>query len=166
MGTRRRICVRRHYYVAALAIYKTKQMRETMPTSITFGTFDLFHIGHLAILERAATYGSLVVGISTDALTYAKKQRYPVYTQQQRLRIVNGLKVVDKVFLEESLEKKRDYVVEHQADVLIMGDDWCGKFDYLANICKVIYLERTPSVSTTATIEAIVEGIAKSQLLL
>ena len=57
--------------------------------------------------------------------------------------------------MEESLEQKRDYVLEHQADILVMGDDWSGKFDYLSDICKVVYLPRTPSVSTTAIIEHI-----------
>jgi len=60
------------------------------------------------------------------------------------------------VFIEESLEQKRDYVVEHEADILVMGDDWSGKFDFLNDICQVVYLPRTPSVSTTAIIEQIV----------
>jgi glycerol-3-phosphate cytidylyltransferase len=66
------------------------------------------------------------------------------------------VKAVDDVFLEESLEQKRDYVLEHKADILVMGDDWQGKFDFLNDICRVVYLPRTPSVSTTAIIEHIV----------
>lgn len=125
-------------------------------TVITFGTFDVFHVGHVRVLNRAAELGDrLVVGVSSDALNFAKKERYPVFTEDERMEIVANVKVVDAVFVEESLERKRDYVVEHQADVLVMGDDWAGKFDFLNDICEVVYLPRTPSVSTTAIIEHI-----------
>jgi len=73
------------------------------------------------------------------------------------LAIVGALKVVDEVFVEESLEQKRDYIVEHGADVLVMGDDWAGKFDELSDACEVVYLERTPAISTTAIIEHIAD---------
>ncbi len=125
-------------------------------TVITFGTFDVFHVGHVRVLNRAAALGDrLVVGVSSDALNFAKKERYPVFSQDERLEIVANVKVVDAVFVEESLERKRDYVVQHQADVLVMGDDWAGKFDFLSDVCEVVYLTRTPSVSTTAIIEHI-----------
>jgi glycerol-3-phosphate cytidylyltransferase len=125
-------------------------------TVITFGTFDVLHVGHVRVLNRAAEYGTrLVVGVSSDALNYSKKGRNPVFTQDERLEIVANLKVVDAVFVEESLELKRDYVLQYHADVLVMGDDWTGKFDYLNDICEVVYLPRTPSVSTTAIIEHI-----------
>jgi glycerol-3-phosphate cytidylyltransferase len=68
---------------------------------------------------------------------------------------VGSLRVVDDVFLEESLELKREYIVEHRADILVMGDDWVGRFDELGDVCTVVYLPRTPSVSTTAIIERI-----------
>jgi glycerol-3-phosphate cytidylyltransferase len=126
------------------------------PTVITFGTFDVLHVGHVRVLNRAAELGDrLVVGVSSDALNFAKKDRNPVFTQDERMEIVSNLKVVDAVFVEESLELKRQYVTEHRADVLVMGDDWAGKFDFLSDICKVVYLPRTPSVSTTAIIEHI-----------
>ena len=125
-------------------------------TVITFGTFDVFHVGHVRVLERAAALGDrLVVGVSADALNIAKKGRPPVYTQDERMEIVASLKVVDEVFVEESLERKRDYIVEHGADVLVMGDDWAGKFDWVGDVCEVVYLPRTPSVSTTGLIEHI-----------
>lgn len=127
-----------------------------MKRVITFGTFDVFHVGHLNILERAATFGDyLLVGVSTDKLNQAKKGKNTVYSQAERLRIVGSLKCVNEVFLEESLEKKADYIRQFRADVLIMGDDWAGRFDELKSICEVIYLSRTPSVSTTAVIERI-----------
>jgi glycerol-3-phosphate cytidylyltransferase len=62
---------------------------------------------------------------------------------------------VDDVFIEESLELKRQYVIDHRADVLVMGDDWTGRFDFVSDLCKVVYLPRTPSISTTAVIEQI-----------
>ena len=128
----------------------------TQTTVITFGTFDVLHVGHIRVLTRSAALGDrLVVGVSSDALNFSKKGRNPVFSQDERVEIVASLKVVDDVFVEESLEQKRDYVVAHGADILVMGDDWTGKFDYLNDICKVVYLPRTPSVSTTAIIEHI-----------
>jgi glycerol-3-phosphate cytidylyltransferase len=125
-------------------------------TVITFGTFDVFHVGHIRVLQRAAALGDrLVVGVSADELNIAKKGRAPVYTQDERMEIVASLRVVDEVFVEESLEQKRDYIVEHEADVLVMGDDWAGKFDWVSDVCEVVYLPRTPSVSTTGIIEHI-----------
>ena len=123
---------------------------------ITFGTFDVFHIGHLRILDRARQLGGfLSVGVSTDELSRRKKGVYPVFPEEQRVAIVSGLRVVDRVFLEESLEQKREYILAEKAHVLVMGDDWRGKFDELADICEIVYLPRTPAVSTTAVIEKI-----------
>ena len=127
-----------------------------MKRVITFGTFDLFHIGHLNILERAKKYGdSLIVGVSSDKLDFRKKQKYPVYSQDQRIQIISALRCVDKVFIEESLELKGSYIKKYDADILLMGNDWEGKFDNFKSICNVIYLERTPSISTTKLIEII-----------
>lgn len=131
-----------------------------MKTVITFGTFDVFHIGHVKLLKRAASYGErLIVGVSTDKLNYDKKGRYPVYDQFSRLEIIKSLGFVDEVFEEESLELKSLYIKEYAADILVMGDDWKGRFDYLSDICQVVYLERTPSISTTQIIEVIKSGV-------
>jgi glycerol-3-phosphate cytidylyltransferase len=125
-------------------------------TVITFGTFDVFHVGHLRVIERAAALGDrLVVGVSADALNLRKKGREPVFSQSERMAIVGALKMVDEVFVEESLELKRDYIEQYAADVLVMGDDWEGKFDEFRDICEVVYLSRTPAISTTALIEKI-----------
>lgn len=125
-------------------------------TVITFGTFDVFHVGHVRVLQRAAELGDrLVVGVSSDALNLSKKGRAPVFNEDERREIIRSIRVVDEVFLEESLEKKRDYIVEHHADVLVMGDDWAGRFDWVKDVCDVVYLPRTPSVSTTGLIEHI-----------
>jgi choline-phosphate cytidylyltransferase len=125
-------------------------------TVITFGTFDVFHLGHLRVIERAAALGDrLVVGVSADELNLRKKGRLPVFSQAERLEIVAALRAVDEVFVEESLEQKREYILEHRADILVMGDDWAGKFDEFKDICEVHYLTRTPAISTTALIEKI-----------
>lgn len=127
-----------------------------MTRVITFGTFDMLHLGHLNILERARTLGThLTVGVSTDALNESKKNRPTVYSYQERARIVAALRCVDEVFAEESLELKREYLKQYRSDVLVMGDDWSGRFDQFSDLCKVVYLPRTPSISTTATIERI-----------
>lgn len=127
-----------------------------MTRIITFGTFDVFHIGHLRILERSRALGDyLLVGVSTDQMNFDKKGRFPVYTQNERLEIIRSIRYVDDVFLEESLALKRQYLLEHRADILVMGDDWSGKFDEFSDICEVRYLDRTPSISTTAIIEKI-----------
>ena len=125
-------------------------------TVITFGTFDVFHVGHLRVIERAAALGDrLVVGVSADDLNMRKKGRVPVFSQAERFAIVAALKPVDEVFVEESLELKRHYIETHGADVLVMGDDWAGRFDEFKDVCEVVYLPRTPAISTTALIEKI-----------
>ncbi|HCJ6371856.1 adenylyltransferase/cytidyltransferase family protein [Citrobacter sp. RHBSTW-00671] len=127
-----------------------------MKTIITFGTFDVFHIGHLRILQRAEKLGErLIVGVSSDALNIQKKGRAPVYSQSERMDIVASLKCVDSVFLEESLEQKAGYIRQFQADTLVMGDDWAGRFDSFSYLCEVVYFPRTPAVSTTSIIEVI-----------
>ncbi len=104
-------------------------------TVITFGTFDVFHVGHLRVIQRAAAFGDrLVVGVSADALNERKKGRLPVFSQAERLEIVAALKAVDEVFVEESLELKRHYIETYAADVLVMGDDWAGRFDEFKDI--------------------------------
>ena len=127
-----------------------------MTRVITFGTFDVFHAGHLRLLERARAEGDyLVVGVSTDSLNVSKKGRSPVYPQHERKSIVGALRCVDDVFDEESLELKGAYIRQYKAEILVMGDDWAGHFDEFSNLCKLVYLPRTPSISTTALIEKI-----------
>jgi glycerol-3-phosphate cytidylyltransferase len=146
-------------------IFETRQADDNnqegafMTRVITFGTFDVLHIGHVNILEQARKLGdALYVGVSSDELNFKKKGRYPIYRQCDRLRIIGALKFVDAVFVEESLELKREYIVAHGAEILVMGDDWKGRFDEFGDCCKVVYLPRTPSISTTEIIE-----IAKSK---
>jgi glycerol-3-phosphate cytidylyltransferase len=127
-----------------------------MTRALTFGTFDVFHHGHLRILERAAQLADeLYVGVSSDDLNFRKKGRYPIYSQFERMRIISSLSFVTQVFLEESLELKRQYLQQYEADILIMGCDWTGRFDNLSDVCNVTYLPRTPDISTTQIIQKI-----------
>lgn len=126
-------------------------MTKKYKTVITFGTYDLFHVGHLRILRRAKELGEkLIVGVSTDQLNFNKKAVNPVYSQYDRAEIVNSVKYVDEVFFEESLELKGEYIKKFNADVLVMGNDWEGKFDEFKNLCEVVYLPRTENISTTS----------------
>ena len=121
-----------------------------MSRIITFGTFDMFHLGHLSILQRARSLGSfLSVGVSTDELNLSKKGFFPLFSLEERMSILKELRCVDKVFPEEELELKRQYVLSERADILVMGDDWSGRFDELSDLCKVVYLPRTPDISST-----------------
>lgn len=131
-------------------------MKITMKKIITFGTFDVFHVGHINILERAAALGDyLIVGVSSDKLNFDKKNRYPIYNESDRMKIIQSLKFVDQVFIEESLELKLEYIKKYNADTLVMGDDWTGRFDWVKSDCDVVYLPRTPSISTTEIIEVV-----------
>ncbi len=118
-----------------------------MKRVITFGTFDLFHIGHLNILRRAKEQGDyLIVGVSSDELN-EKKGKKSIIPLKDRIEIVKSLTCVDEVFIEDSLELKDQYIKQHSADLLVMGDDWKDKFNWVS--CDVLYLERTPNISTT-----------------
>ena len=90
-----------------------------------------------------------MVGISSDELNFRKKRLYPAYPLQDRIDIVSAVRHVDEVFVEHALEEKRAYLREHRADVLVMGDDWAGRFDEFSDICRVVYLPRTEGISTT-----------------
>lgn len=118
-------------------------------TILTYGTFDLFHIGHLRILERARSLGDrLVVGVSTDTFN-AKKGKKSVIPFEHRRDIVGALRCVDLVIPEEDWEQKVDDIRRHEVRVFAMGDDWQGRFDFLSKFCEVCYLSRTPEISTT-----------------
>jgi len=122
---------------------------------ITFGTFDLYHLGHVNLLKRASLYGDITVGLSSDEFNFEKKGRNPIYDYEMRKTILESNKHVVEVFKEESMEKKREYILKYKADILIMGHDWEGRFDHFSDICKVIYLTRTDNISTTDIIKKI-----------
>ncbi|TDQ36710.1 adenylyltransferase/cytidyltransferase family protein [Thiopseudomonas denitrificans] len=118
-------------------------------TILTYGTFDLFHIGHLRLLERLRAMGDrLVVGVSTDEFN-ASKGKKTVVPFADRLDIVRSLRCVDLAIAETCWEQKAQDIAEHQVSILGMGDDWAGKFDDLSSLCEVVYLPRTLGISTT-----------------
>jgi glycerol-3-phosphate cytidylyltransferase len=142
-----------HLGVVYVEGYQSGAMKGTV---ITFGTFDLLHIGHVHLLRRASQLGArLVVGVSTDELTYKKKGKPPVFSHSDRIEIVRSLRFVDHVFDEEQLSLKKEYVHAHKADLLVMGSDWQGHFDDLRSICEVVYLPRTPNISTTEILKSL-----------
>ena len=131
-----------------------------MTTVVTFGTYDLFHVGHLNILRRAKDLGDrLVVGVSSDELNYRKKRIRPTYPLDHRMAIVQSVRYVDEVFVEDAMELKRQYLIEHRADILVMGDDWEGRFDEFLDICRVVYLPRTVGISST-DVKVRIRGVA------
>ena len=116
---------------------------------ITYGTFDLIHYGHINLLERAKKLGDyLIVGLSTNEFN-EKKNNKCYFSYEERKRLLEALRVVDLVIPEESWEQKRNDINLYQIDTFVMGDDWKGKFDDLKDLCEVVYLERTPEISTT-----------------
>lgn len=120
-----------------------------MKKVITYGTFDLFHIGHLNLLERAKSMGDyLIVAVSTDEFN-ALKNKASAVPFEDRARIVAALKCVDEVIPENSWDQKREDILNHGVDTFVIGDDWEGKFDFLSDICNVSYLKRTEAISST-----------------
>jgi glycerol-3-phosphate cytidylyltransferase len=118
-------------------------------TILTYGTFDLFHPGHVALLRRAKELGTrLVVGLSTDEFN-AMKGKQSVMSYADRKAVLESCRYVDLVIPECHWEQKPDDAICHQADVFVMGDDWAGKFDFMSDHCRVVYLSRTPGVSST-----------------
>lgn len=120
-----------------------------MKTVITYGTFDIFHVGHVRLLTRARELGDrLVVGVSSDEFNVLKGKR-SIFTYTERAEIVASMKFVDAVFPEHDWDQKRADLKKFNASVFVMGGDWDGKFDDLKDSVEVVYLPRTPSVSTT-----------------
>jgi glycerol-3-phosphate cytidylyltransferase len=118
-------------------------------TVLTYGTYDLLHKGHILLLERARQLGDrLVVGVSTDEFNRVKNKEC-VYPYADRFLIVSAIKYVDIVIPEENWEQKVDDIKRYNVDVLVMGNDWEGQFDRLGEHCEVVYLPRTPGISTT-----------------
>ena len=132
-----------------------------MPNVITYGTFDLFHIGHLRLLERAKALtrgnGELTVAVSTDAFNWNAKRKTCVVPYAERAAIVAALRCVDRVIPETGWEQKAADIRQYGVDIFVMGDDWKGKFDDLDTLCQVVYLPRTPNISSTETKREIAE---------
>lgn len=121
-----------------------------MKKVLTYGTFDLLHYGHVNLLQRAKALGDyLIVGISTDEFNLNEKQKKCYFSYDERKRLVQAIRYVDLVIPEENWEQKISDIREFKVDVFVIGDDWRGKFDYLEEFCEVVYLPRTPEISTT-----------------
>jgi len=118
-------------------------------TIITYGTFDMFHIGHLELLKRLKGFGDkLIVAVSTDEFNSVKGKK-TIIPYAQRASIVEAIKYVDMVIPENNWEQKIEDVKLHDVDIFAMGNDWEGKFDFLKDQCEVVYLERTDGISST-----------------
>ena len=121
-----------------------------MKKVITYGTFDLLHYGHINLLKRAKAQGDyLIVALSTDEFNWNCKQKKCYFTYEERKKMLEAIRYVDLVIPEENWEQKKTDVKEFRVDTFVMGDDWEGKFDFLKEHCEVVYLPRTPEISTT-----------------
>ena len=120
-----------------------------MKKVITYGTFDLFHYGHINLLERAKKLGDyLIVGLSTDEFN-SLKGKTSKFNYEQRKKFLEAIKYVDEIIPEDNWEQKINDIKEKNVDIFVMGNDWEGKFDYLKEYCEVVYLPRTPRISST-----------------
>jgi glycerol-3-phosphate cytidylyltransferase len=120
-----------------------------MKKVITYGTYDLLHVGHINLLRRARELGDyLIVVVSSDEFN-AIKGKKAYYSFEDRKKILEAIRYVDEVLPEYTWEQKIDDVVNNNVDVFVMGDDWTGKFDFLKEYCEVVYLPRTEGISTT-----------------
>lgn len=122
-----------------------------MKRIITYGTFDLLHYGHINLLKRAKTLGDyLIVGLSTDEFNQQEKGKHCYFSYEQRKALLESIRYVDLVIPETNWEQKKSDVHEYHIDTFVIGDDWSGKFDFLKKEgVEVVYLPRTPEISTT-----------------
>ena len=122
-----------------------------MKRIITYGTFDVIHYGHMNLLKRAKALGDYLIVVCSSDNFNKLKNKTSYYSYEQRKAILEAVRYVDLVVPEENWEQKRGDILKYRADVFVMGDDWKGKFDHLSDICEVVYLPRTPDVSSTKT---------------
>lgn len=121
-----------------------------MKRIITYGTFDLIHYGHINLLKRAKEFGDyLIVALSTDQFNLDKKNKKSYFKYDERKRLLESIRYVDLVIPEDSWDQKVNDIINFNIDTFVIGDDWIGKFDNLKEYCDVIYLDRTPEISTT-----------------
>ena len=121
-----------------------------MKRIITYGTFDLLHYGHINLLKRAKALGDyLIVALSTDQFNLNSKNKKCYFSYEKKKALLESIRYVDLVIPEENWEQKMSDVDLYKVDTFVIGDDWKGKFDFLKEKCEVVYLERTPEISTT-----------------
>lgn len=131
-----------------------------MKKVITYGSFDLLHYGHINLLRRAKALGDyLVVALSTDEFNLKEKHKKSYFTYEQRKILLESIRYVDLVIPEENWEQKRTDTHKYDIGIFVIGDDWKGKFDYLCDEgVEVVYLPRTPEISSTKIKEDMVVG--------
>lgn len=124
---------------------------DTMKRVITYGTFDLLHYGHINLLRRAKELGDyLIVALSTDEFNWNEKSKKCYFSYEKRKQLLEAIRYVDLVIPEENWDQKREDIHLYHVDTFVIGDDWKGKFDFLEEEgAEVVYLERTPDISTT-----------------
>jgi len=123
-----------------------------MKRVITYGTFDLLHYGHINLLRRAKEQGDyLIVALSTDEFNWKEKQKKCYFDYDKRKQLLEAIRYVDLVIPEEGWGQKVKDIPEYHIDTFVMGDDWAGEFDFIEDQtdATVVYLPRTPEVSTT-----------------
>jgi choline-phosphate cytidylyltransferase len=117
---------------------------------ITYGTFDLFHEGHVRLLERAKALGDhLIVAVTTDNYDSTRGKLNVSQSLMERINNVQKSGLADEVIIEEYEGQKINDIQQHGVDIFAIGSDWLGKFDYLRDYCEVVYLDRTKGVSST-----------------
>ena len=121
-----------------------------MKRVITYGTFDLFHKGHYNIIKRAKALGDyLIVGVTSESFDIERGKLNVRDSLIKRIENVRRTGLADEIIIEEYQGQKVNDIIKYDIDVLVVGSDWRGKFDYLKNYCDVVYLERTKNISST-----------------
>ena len=136
-----------------------------MRTILTYGTFDLFHFGHLELLRRARALGDrLIVGVSTDEFNEREKGKRTFFPYAERAAIVRAVRYVDEVIPETRWEQKVDDVIRFKVDVFVIGSDWTGRFDaLLGGHCRIVYLPRTEGISSSGIKRALYESSKRQE---
>lgn len=130
-----------------------------MKRVITYGTFDMLHYGHINLLKRAKAQGDyLIVALSSNEFNEIKGKKC-FFDYNKRKMLLEAIRYVDLVIPENSWEQKVDDVMRYEVDTFVMGNDWVGEFDFLKEHCEVVYLERTPEISTTMIKESLGDNL-------
>ena len=142
------------FFYRVVIVYNYKKFKKAesiMKKVITYGTFDLLHYGHISLLQRAKEQGDyLIVALSTDEFNWNEKQKKCYFSYEKRKMLLEAIRYVDLVIPEDNWEQKMTDIDEFKVDVFVMGDDWKGKFDFVKETgAEVVYLERTPEISTS-----------------
>lgn len=128
---------------------------------ITFGTFDIIHVGHLHMLkniknnQNSQINNKIIIGLCSDALHNKLYGNYPINTEQDRLNILNSFTFIDNVFIEEAFHKRYELILKYKADLLVASDKWSGKLDHFKQYCDVKYFKKIPNISKEKIIEKI-----------